>query len=133
LGTLIDSSIFVALERGKLTLPSGVSLDPEGDYFISAVTVFELLDGVYRAETAARKATREAFVERVIREIPVIPFDEQVARGMAPLKVTLTKSGNTIALADLMIAATALAHHHDVATLDKKSFSRVPGLVVTNW
>jgi predicted nucleic acid-binding protein len=37
----------------------------EGDLFISAVTVFELLHGVHRASTEKR-AVREAFVENAL-------------------------------------------------------------------
>lgn len=42
-------------------------------------------------------------------------------------------SGNKLPIEDLMIAATALTHGHAVATRDKKSFSRVPGLKVDEW
>jgi predicted nucleic acid-binding protein len=42
-------------------------------------------------------------------------------------------SGNKLPIEDLMTAATALAHGHGVATRDKKSFPRVPGLKVEEW
>jgi predicted nucleic acid-binding protein len=74
LGTLIDSSIFIAAERGDIALRSALTLlDPFQDYFISAVTVFELLHGVHRADTPVRRATREAHSERFIKAIPIIP------------------------------------------------------------
>jgi tRNA(fMet)-specific endonuclease VapC len=134
LGTLIDSSIFIAAERGDLAIRSALALlDPFEDCFISSVTVFELLHGVHRADTPARRAAREAHAERFIQAMPVIPFDESAARVLAPLDAALMSSGNKLPIEDLMIAATALAHGHGVATRDTKSFPRVPGLKVAEW
>jgi tRNA(fMet)-specific endonuclease VapC len=134
LGTLIDSSIFIAAERGDAPLRSALALlDPFEDCFISVVTVFELLHGVYRADTPARRSAREAHAERFIQAIPIIPFDEIAARVLAPLDASLMSSGSKLPIEDLMIAATALAHGHAVATRDKKSFPRVPGLKVDAW
>ncbi len=131
MGTLIDSSIFVAAERGDASLQASLAaLNPSEEFFISAVTVFELLHGVYRANTPARKAAREAQAERFIKAIPIIPFDEKVARFLAPLDAGLMASGKKIPIEDLMIAATALVHGHTVATRDMKSFPRVPNLTI---
>lgn len=129
MGTLIDSSIFIAAERGDAPIQAALAaLSPSEELFISAVTVFELLHGVYRANTPERKAAREAHAERFIKAIPVIPFDESVARFLAPLDAQLMASGNKVPIEDLMIAATALVHGHRVATRDMKSFPRVPNL-----
>lgn len=134
MGTLIDSSVFIAAERGDLPLRSALAgLDPFADCFISAITVFELLHGVHRADTAARRAAREAHAERFIQAIPILTFDESAARVLAPLDASLITSGNKLPIEDLMIAATALAHGHTVATRDKKSFPRVPGPKVDQW
>jgi predicted nucleic acid-binding protein len=93
-----------------------------------------LLHGVHRADSAARRAAREAHAERFIQAIPVLPFDEGAARVLAPLDASLMASGNNkLPIEDLMIAATALAHGHTVATRDTKSFPRVPGLRVEAW
>ena len=81
MGSLIDSSIFIAAERGDLALEVGVGgpLPGEGDLFIAAVTVFELLHGVHRASTEER-AAREAFVENALQTFPILAFDEPAAR-----------------------------------------------------
>jgi predicted nucleic acid-binding protein len=62
--------------------------------------------------------------------MPVVPFDLQDARVYASRWAQLVRAGNQIAERDLMIAATALARGYRVATLDARSFPRVPGLVV---
>lgn len=134
MGTLIDSSIFIAAERGDVNIRSALArLDPFADCFISAVTVFELLHGVHRANTPARRAARETHAERFIRAIPTIAFDESAARVLAPLDASFMASGNKLPIEDLMIAATALAHGHGIATRDTKSFPRIAGLKVDAW
>jgi predicted nucleic acid-binding protein len=134
LGTLIDSSIFIAAERGDGALAASLArLDSSEPIFISAVTVFELLHGVHRADTPARREAREAHAERFIQAIPILAFDERVARVLAPLDASLMSSGNKLPIEDLMIGATALAHGHRVATRDRRSFQRIAGLQIEEW
>jgi len=134
LGSLIDSSIFIAAERGDLALRSALAVLPmdEGDLFISAVTVFELLHGVHRASTEKR-AVREAFVENALQTFPILAFDEPAARIFASIDAPLSAAGNRLPVEDLMIAATALANGHEVVTRDLRSFPRVPGLKWVKW
>ena len=65
--------------------------------------------------------------------LPVLPFDLTVARYHAALWAALAEKGALIGAHDLLIAATALAHGHSVATRDQRSFHRVPGLTVHLW
>jgi tRNA(fMet)-specific endonuclease VapC len=134
LGSLIDSSIFIAAERGEPALRAALALlaPDEGDFFISAVTVFELLHGVHRA-MPEKRAAREAYVENALQTFPILPFDEAAARVFASIDAALSAAGNRLAVEDLMIAATALAKGHDVVTRDLRSFPRVPGLKWTEW
>jgi tRNA(fMet)-specific endonuclease VapC len=104
----------------------------EGDLFISAVTVFELLHGVHRA-SAEKRAAREAFVENALQTFPILAFDEPAARIFASIDAPLSAAGNRLPVEDLMIAATALAKGHDVVTRDLRSFPRVPGLKWVEW
>ena len=134
MGSLIDSSIFIAAERGDPALRSALAVLPqdEGDLFISAVTVFELLHGVHRASTEKR-AVREAFVENALQTFPILAFDEPAARIFASIDAPLSAAGNRLPIEDLMIAAIALARGHDVVTRDLRSFPRVPGLKWVKW
>ena len=131
MGSLIDSSVFIAAERGDTGPRTALGLlDPvAGDYFISVVTVFELLHGVHRA-TPTKRAAREAYVENVLQTFPILVFDEAAARIFASTDAALSAAGSRLPVEDLMIAATALAYGHDVVTRDKRSFPRVPGLRV---
>lgn len=130
---MIDSSVFIAAERGKLDLERVLRDHGEEPIAIAAVTASELLHGVHRAVEAPQRARREAFVERLLAELPLIPFDLVVARVHARLSAELAARGSAIGAHDLLIAATALTVGYDVATRDERSFPRVPGLNVLRW
>lgn len=127
MGSVIDSSVLVAAERGEIDL---ARLAPDEAIAIAAITASELLHGVHRGATAGQRARREAFVERVLASVPVAPFDLVVARVHARLAADLAKRGATVGLHDLQIAATATALGYSVITRDLRSFPRVPGLAV---
>jgi tRNA(fMet)-specific endonuclease VapC len=84
-GTLIDSSVLIDVERGRLDLGDLLRGRADEDFAISAVTASELLHGVHRAKVAAQRSVREAFVEGLLAQLPVIPFDLMTARIHARL------------------------------------------------
>lgn len=132
MGKVIDSSVLIAAERGQLDLRSALADHRDDTFAISAVTASELLHGVHRVATAKR-ATTEAFVEGLLQQLPVLPFDLIAARVQARLWATLLSKGQAVGERDLLIAATALAHGHAVVTRDERSFPRIPGLEVMRW
>ncbi len=133
MGAVIDSSVFIASERGKLDFEAIIRQCGDEPVAIAAITASELLHGVHRAIDSTQRARREAFVERVLADLPLIPFDLVVARVHARLWAELAARGSLIGMHDMLIAATALAVGYDVATRDERSFPRVPGLTVRLW
>jgi tRNA(fMet)-specific endonuclease VapC len=130
MAALIDSSVLIAAERGKIGLDTFSARYAEEDVAISAVTASELLHGVHRARTAAQHHRRQAFVEELLAQLPVIAFDLTVARVHASLWAGLAKRGVLVGERDLMIGATAITRNYAVATCDERSFSKIPGLTV---
>ena len=130
MATLIDSSVLIAAERGQLDLGNISARYAEEDVAISAVTASELLHGVHRARTAAQRHRRQAFVEGLMAQLPVIAFDLTVARVHASLWADLAKRGVAIGERDLMIGATAIAKDCAIVTRDERSFVKIPGLKV---
>jgi tRNA(fMet)-specific endonuclease VapC len=63
MGRVIDSSLLVAAERGKLDLSSLRSTYSGEVFVIATITASELLEGVHRADGENRRLAREAFVE----------------------------------------------------------------------
>jgi tRNA(fMet)-specific endonuclease VapC len=130
MATLIDSSVLIAAERGHLNFEAISARFADEDVAISAVTASELLHGVHRARTAAQRRRRQAFVEGLFAQLPVIGFDLTVARVHASLWADLAKRGAVVGERDLMIGATAIAWGHSIATRDERSFPKIPGLKV---
>jgi tRNA(fMet)-specific endonuclease VapC len=129
-GTLIDSSVLIAAGRRTLDLDTALADHADEPVGVAAITASELLHGVYRAATTVQRQRRESFVERLLAALPVFPFDLVTARIHASLWARLAAKGATVGPHDLLIAATAIAAGYRVATRDRRSFGRIPGLEV---
>jgi tRNA(fMet)-specific endonuclease VapC len=130
MGVMFDTSVLIALERGLADSDDLVRGREEEPFGISVVTAAELLHGVHRAETPKRRMRRAAYVEKVIEQFALYPFDLAAARVYADLWATLQKRGIQIGAHDLMIAATALSLGFSVATLGLKDYQKIEGLTL---
>jgi len=133
MGALIDSSVLIAAERGALDLDSILREHRDTELALASMTASELLHGVHRANTEARKVKREAFVEALLSSLPVISFDLVAARAHARLWAKLASKGDNVGQHDLIIGATAISRGLDVATRDTRSFPKIPGLSILRW
>ncbi|MBI2883466.1 MAG: type II toxin-antitoxin system VapC family toxin [Candidatus Methylomirabilis oxyfera] len=133
MGLLIDSSLFIAAERGHLSIERVIAGQEDEPLALSAVTASELLHGVYRAADPARRLRREQFVEAILRQFPVVEFDLEAARIHARLWAQLAADGKQIGAHDLLIAATAIALDFQVATADARDFPQIPDLRFQLW
>lgn len=133
MGLVLDTNVLIHAERRAGD--EGLKLDftpwaAYGNVYISSVTASELLVGVHRAASEARRIKRSAFVEAVLAAIPILDFNLAAARSHAETKATLFARGETLGANDLLIAATALSAGHAVLTTDVDDFRRVSGLTV---
>lgn len=125
MGFLIDTSVLIDLERGARSIEPHLQSET---VFLAAVSASELLHGVHRANTAARRARREAFVENILRTLPILDFDLSVARVYAQIWADLRAAGFTLGAHDLQIAATAVRYDLTILTANIRDFSRVESL-----
>lgn len=132
MGTLIDTSVIVAAERGRFDLRHWMAAHENDEFGLSAVTASELLQGVLRGSSGRRRDGRRALVEGLLAEMPIHVFGIEAARVHAQLWADLSTKGQMIGAHDLIIAATARAAEFGVATLNEREFRRVPRLVVVN-
>jgi tRNA(fMet)-specific endonuclease VapC len=133
MGLMLDTSVLIEAERGKLALADRLVAVANDGVWISAVTASEMLHGVHRARTQAQRSKRDQFVEWVLREIPVAEFGLSEARVHAELWAGLLGRGQVIGAHDLMIAATALALGFRLATANRRNFGRVKDLTLEIW
>jgi tRNA(fMet)-specific endonuclease VapC len=140
LGTVLDTTVFIELERATRALPAEDAMQVVSDRLegqlgsgeevaIAAITASELLHGVHRASDEHR-TRRAAFVESVLEAIPALAFDLLVARVHARLWAELASQGIDIGAHDRIVAATAVAAGWRVGSADAHHFDRVSGLDV---
>lgn len=133
MGVLIDASVLIDAERGRVDLESLVARRADEDAFLSVVTASALLHGVHRAATPAQRARRAAFVEGLLQRFPVLDVDLATARAHAGVWADLAAAGTRVGPNDLWLAATAIAHGLTLVTANLREFERVPGLLVEGW
>ncbi len=129
MGLILDTNVLIRAERNGASVDFG-PWSSWGDAYISAITASELLVGVHRADSEARRVRRSSFVEGVLAAIPVLDFTLEVARAHAEILAILRSRGELIGAHDVIIAATALSAGHAILTTDLDEFRRVPGLEV---
>jgi tRNA(fMet)-specific endonuclease VapC len=127
-GLLIDSSVLIAAERGRIRLQSVLAGNEDESLAISVVTASELLHGIYRAKTVEQAERRRQFVNFVLALFPIFPIDLEVAHHHARIWAELQTRGEMIGPHDLLIAASALASGYKVVTFNVDEFKHVPDL-----
>jgi predicted nucleic acid-binding protein len=133
MAVLIDASILIEAERGRLDLEPHVVRHGEEEAFLSVVTASELLHGVHRATQPDVRARRSAFVEGILERFPLLSVDIACARAHAQLWAELRQAGALIGPHDLWLAATCVAHGLTIVTANVREFARVPGLDLEVW
>jgi tRNA(fMet)-specific endonuclease VapC len=127
--TLIDSSVLAALHRGLLAFDA-IAFGDDDEIAVASVTASEMLRGVHRTANPEQRVRREAFIERFLDVVPVIPFDQTAARLHARLSEEAAARGARVGVNDLIIAATAMANGGRVATHELRTFGEIPGLLL---
>jgi len=97
---------------------------------ISSITLAELLHG---AEKSARPAANLAVVEDFISRLEVLPYGMKAAQHYGQIRAELERSGQTIGVNDLHIAAHARSEGLILVTNNMSEFARVSALRLENW
>jgi tRNA(fMet)-specific endonuclease VapC len=97
---------------------------------ISAITLSELLHG---AEKSQKVSENLAAIEDFCSRLEVLAYDAKASQHYGAIRAALEKSGNTIGVNDLHIAAHARSQGLVLVTNNVGEFSRVPALQVENW
>src|SRR5438874_1491762 len=112
LGVILDSSVVIAGERQghivRQILENFKIGYGEVEIGLSVVTVVELTHGIQRAKLKERRHRRQAFVDELIRDVPVHPVTVETAKLAGRIEGEQAEQGVTIGFEDLLIAATAL-------------------------
>jgi tRNA(fMet)-specific endonuclease VapC len=94
---------------------------------ISFMTVAELFYGAYKAKW---QASALGNLETHLKNYVILPYDSELAREWAKVRVGHQSRGHDISPADAWIAATALRHQCALATNNGRHFDGTRGLTV---
>jgi predicted nucleic acid-binding protein len=123
-GGLADTSVFIALERGR-----SVHVEALPDRLaVSVITIGELRAGVLSAADVETRDRRLSTLTAALALAPV-PIDQGVAEAWARLRVLLRQHGLRMPANDSWIAATAMTLGVPVVTQDD-AYVSIPGLAV---
>jgi predicted nucleic acid-binding protein len=96
---------------------------------LSVITLVELEGGIHAAPKHGQ--ARRVRVDAMVREMPVLPFDEPCVAAYGRIVAAAGYSRRKVV--DRMIAATALAHGLTLITLNGADFQDIHDLDLIAW
>jgi predicted nucleic acid-binding protein len=131
MGVLIDTCIWIDVERGTLSPADVQMITGEEPVFISPITIAELAFGVEMTESEGIKQKRAAALER-LKKKPVLTVDSDTGAIFGRLSAVLRKKGRgaDFRIQDVWIASQAIQNGFPLLTKNTKDFKDIPGLTL---
>lgn len=126
---LLDTCIISYYLEGDKNVIKHIHDKPITELAISVITIFEI---EYGFELKSKKPLYDKW-RFLSNELCVINIDKQIAVINAKIRAKLKLTGQTIELADTLIAATALEHNLICVTNNTKHFNRIDELTLLDW
>ena len=137
MGLVLDSSVLITAERkgqnAEQVLREIAMRMPGEDVAISVVIAMELMHGAVRADSPERRALPLLFLDELMTAVPVHPVTVRVALRAGQIDGENAARGVRVALADLLIGATALELGYRVATGNLRHLRMIDGLAVVQF
>jgi tRNA(fMet)-specific endonuclease VapC len=127
---LLDTNIVIYVMKRRPMEVLTMFNQHAGRMAMSVVTLAELYHG---AEKSERVAQNLAVIEDFTSRLEVLPYTAAAAQHYGAIRSALEKTGQSIGVNDLHIAAHARCQGLVVVTNNLSEFERVPGLLVENW
>jgi predicted nucleic acid-binding protein len=134
MGYLIDTCIWIDVERGALTPLDIATVTGSEAVFISPVTIAELKYGADIAADPGIRQQRLAALQKLRRK-PSLLIDENTGEVFGGLAAQIRTSGKTVRhrVQDLWLASLAIQHGCKLLTHNKADFKDIPGLALVIW
>jgi predicted nucleic acid-binding protein len=128
-GYLIDTCIWVDVERGALSPADVALITREEPVFLSPVTIAELEFGVARAASEDIRLRRRAALENLRRK-PTMLIDGDTGRIFGQIAAHLLAIGRSadFRIQNVWMASQAIQHGHRLLTENERDFKDIPGL-----
>ncbi len=127
MGVLIDTCIWIDVERGALAPADVARITGDAPVFLSPVTIAEL-----GAETALDSGVRQKRLAalRRLQQKPLLPIDGNTGDVFGTLAAAIKAAGrgHRYRVQDLWLASQAIQYGFRLLTRNGKDFEDVPGL-----
>jgi tRNA(fMet)-specific endonuclease VapC len=122
---IADTDVLVDFLRDRGPMADRIAIELTTNSFVTTViTEFELRSGI-------RSRREEAAVDALLDALDVFSLDSPAARRAGQVRRTLESEGQSIGMADSLIAGICLDRGGMLLTRNVKHFSRVEGLILS--
>jgi predicted nucleic acid-binding protein len=128
-GFLIDTSLWIAVERGKLGAADIHAVTRQQPVYLSPVNLAEIRFGIELMEDSKQKQRASAMLRRLRRK-PLLRITAETGEVFGTLAAKLVQSGrgHDFRVQDLWLAAQAVQRNLTLLTANARDFQDVPGL-----
>ncbi|HVA55827.1 MAG TPA: type II toxin-antitoxin system VapC family toxin [Gammaproteobacteria bacterium] len=129
MGYLIDTCIWVDVERGALAPADVMSVTGDAPVFLSPVTIAELYFGAEIVREAGIRQKRLAALQRLQRK-PTLTIDGETGVIFGRLAAAIKAGGkhHCYRVQDLWLASQAIQHGFRFITRNERDFKDISGL-----
>lgn len=132
MGWLIDTSLWIAVERGTFSAADVHAITQQAPVYLSPVNVAEIGLGLELLRPGPQKQRASAMFRRLRRK-PQLRITVQTAEVFGRLAGRIRKAGKDphVRVNDLWLAAQAIERDFRLLTSNAKDFRDIPGLRMT--
>lgn len=134
MGYLIDTCIWVDVERGRLAPADVAAITGDEPVYISPIIISELKFGAEIAKSSDQRQKRLAALSR-LKKKPILWIDETTGEIFGDVAAQIQKNGRQhhYRVQDLWLASQAIQHGFKFLTHNRKDFEDIPGLSLIVW
>ena len=129
MGFLIDTNLWIAIERGKLSAADIHAITRQSPIYLSPVNIAEIRFGIDLMKNDKQKQRAMTTLRRMRRK-PILRITGETAEvfGMVAAQLTQTGRGADFRIQDLWLAAQSIQRDFTLLTANEKDFKDAPGL-----
>ena len=119
--TIADTDVLIDFLAGKGEADAVEALLRRGALRTTVISRFELLSGAKSTKQLAR-------LLQLLGAVPSLGLDDAAADAASEIRRSLEQGGNSIGMADSLIAGIVVSNRGTLRTRNRGHFARVPGI-----
>lgn len=129
MGFLIDTNLWIAIERGHLSAADVHAITKQAPVYLSPVNLAEIRFGLELMTNPRQKQRAMAMLRRMRRK-PLLRITGETAEVFGRIAAQLTRAGrgHEFRVQDLWLAAQAVQRKFTLISINEKDFKDIPNL-----